>query len=188
MLWVVEFFFIYNGYWHTTFNRLFFHFKNVLNGYFYIFFFWIWYGMVSFLSTLKACVLNNASRYCTSWCQLCFPLWVKMYLEVVQWLWWLRSNLSLKIVKGCFILFWFTPQGKWPGPPVTKISNNYCKRKVHKFEVFTWTWGWVLTWGKLVTVGPDCSGYCMPLRPSRCFLVTNIWIELILYVNVTDLF
>lgn len=102
-------------------------------------------------------------------------------------IWWLTSNLSLKIVKGCFILFWFTPQGKWPGPPVTKISNNYCKRKVHKFEVFTWTWGWVLTWGKLVTVGPDCSGYCMPLRPSRCFLVTNIWIELILYVNVTDL-
>lgn len=95
----------------------------------FIFFFWIWYGLFSFLSTLKACILNNATWYWTSWCQLCFPLCVKKYLEVVQWLWWLRSNLSLKIVKGCFILFWFTPQGKWPGPPVTKSQIITVKEK-----------------------------------------------------------
>lgn len=160
-----------------------------MNGYFYNFFFGYDMDCLAFYPLSKPVFQTmQLDIVLPSWCQLCFPLCVKMYLEVVQWLWWLRSNLSLKIVKGCFILFWFTPQGKWPGPAVTKISNNYRKRKVHKFEVFTWTWGWVLTWGKLVTVGPDCSGYCMPLRPSRCFLVTNIWIELILYVNVTDLF
>lgn len=44
-----------------------------------------------------------------------------------------------------------------PGPAITKIFimlNSVLEWKVHKFEVKSKTWGWELTWGKVVTKGP----------------------------------
>lgn len=44
-----------------------------------------------------------------------------------------------------------------PGPAITKIFimlNSVLEGKEHKFEVKSKTWGWELTWGKVVTKGP----------------------------------
>lgn len=51
---------------------------------------------------------------------------------------------------------------KFPHPSTQSLSQIF-KRNVYKFEVNTHTWGWVLTWGKLVTVGPILITICHSL-------------------------
>lgn len=44
----------------------------------------------------------------------------------------------------------------WPRQIFTSLSSiQIVVRKVHEFDVKTETWGWVLTWGKSLTAGPD---------------------------------